>query len=260
MATKPIAEVFNIQVIGAFYLPVIATYTLMMAIHYFFAANHSRSAGPSAVYAMGNTYSNVVLLGLPVVMAGLGEALVPHVFMILSFHGLIMIGFTSFCGTFNQDVSEKVPFHKKLMKMASNPILASIFGGMLYNIAGFTIQDDLAAALNMLGSPGITCALIVLGSSLHYYSVKGKVLHIATLTMVKLLIMPLCVWLSATYLFELNKQLTALVVLLSASPTGVNAYMVATSQQKHESLIASTVVVTTILCMFTMSGWLIFLL
>lgn len=264
MATNPMAEVFNPNVIGAFYLPVIGIYSLALLYHYCFA-EQSKQIGPAAVFAMGNTYSNVVLLGLPVTLAALGEALVPHVFMILSFHGLIMIGFTSFCGTFHQSGDEQQagnqqPFAVKLLQMVKNPILASIFGGMLYNVAGFTIAADIASALKMLGKPGITCALIVLGSSLHFYSVKGKLGQIGSLTLVKLVMLPLAVWLSATYLFELEQQLIALVVILSASPTGVNAYLVACTVKSHEALVASTVVVTTVLCMFTMAGWLLFLL
>lgn len=261
MASNPIAEVFNPAVLGAFYLPVIAIYILAMLYHYFFSQMRGQ-IGPAALFAMGNTYSNLVLLGLPVTLAALGEALVPNVFMILSFHGLLMIGFTSFCGSIGQPASnrQRWAFAHKLWQMIKNPILFSIFGGMLYNVAGLTIPADLAEAMKMLGKPGITCALIVLGSSLHFYSVKGQLNQIATLTIVKLIILPLMVWLAATYLFELEKQLTALAVIVSASPTGVNAYLVAATQKQHEALIASTVVVTTVLCMLTMSGWLVFLL
>ncbi len=261
MATNPMAEVFNPKVLGAFYLPVISTYALALLYHYFFS-QQPKAIGPAAVFAMGNAYSNVVLLGLPVTLAALGEALVPHVFMILSFHGLIMIGFTSFCGSLGQSSGGNplTALLHKLWQMIKNPILASIFGGMLYNLTGLGLAPDIAAALKMLGKPGITCALIVLGSSLYFYSVKGKINAILAMSTVKLILMPLGVWLSATYLFELDQQLTALAVILSASPTGVNAYMVAIGQKQHEALTASVVVVTTVLCLFTISGWLMFLL
>jgi len=100
----------------------------------------------------------------------------------------------------------------------------------------------------------------VLGSSLHYYSVKGQIGQITALSVTKLILLPLSVYLSARYLFELDQTLTAVVVLLAASPTGVNAYLVACTVDKHQALIASTVVVTTVMCMFSISGWLWFLL
>ncbi len=278
MATTPISEVFNPKVIGAFYLPVLCLYALAMLYYYWFAKENPRNISAAAVFAMGNTYSNVVLLGLPVTMAALGEAMAAHVFMVLSFHGIVMIGFTSFCGTFSsqetsqeasQETSQlesvnpnkpKNSMGKRLLKLASNPVLASIVGGMLYNVVGFSLHADIQASLRLMGKPGITLALIVLGSSLHYYSVKGKMGQIAALSLIKLLLLPFLMWLSATYVFDLSKELTAVVVILSASPTGINAYLVASEQKQLEALTASTVVVTTVLCMFTISGWLMFLL
>ena len=261
MATTNVGEIFDPGFVGAFYLPVLSSYALLFAWHYFTAKEQPRSPPASAVFAMGNTYSNVVLLGLPVSMAALGDHVAPYVFIVLSFHGIIMIGFTNFCGTLGlPDDGNKPGIGKRLLTLASNPILATIIGGMLYNISGLPLPDIIAKTLHLLGKPGITCALFVLGTALHYYSVKGKVGQIATQTTVKLIIMPFLVWLSATYLFELSHEMTVLVVLLSASPTGVNAYMVASGLKQQQALIASTVVVSTTLCMFSFAGWLMFLL
>lgn len=265
MATTKLSELFDIKVMAAFYLPVLSIYALTMAYHFYLANNERKKIGAAAVFAMGNTYSNVVLLGLPVIFSALGEQYAAYVFLVLSVHGLVMIGFTSFCGSFdnqqqNSNDSKLLTLGKKLGNMLSNPVLASIFGGMLYNLAGFGLEPTLAASLHLLGKPGISCALLILGSSLHYYSVKGKIGQIATLTLVKLVLLPLSVYFSATYLFELEPVLVAVVVLLAASPTGVNAYLVACTVNQHQALVASTVVVTTVMCMFTISGWLLFLL
>lgn len=261
MATSNLAEQFDADIMFAFYLPVLSFYALLMFYHYWFAPQDSKQLGAAAVYAMGNTYSNVVLLGLPVILSALGPDYASYVFLILSAHGIIMIGFTNFCGALStQDKAEHHSIFRNtlnnLWRMISNPVLASIVGGMLYNVAGFSLNDTVKDTLTLLGKPGITCALIILGSSLHFYTIKGQRLQIAWLTLVKLILLPLSVYLSATYLFELEPALRAVVVILAASPTGVNAYLVACNVQKHQALVASTVVVTTVLCMFSMIGWL----
>ena len=46
------------------------------------------------------------------------------------------------------------------------------------------------------------------------------------------------------------------LVILSASPTGVNAYLVAKQQAKHQETIAGTVVTTTLLSIITLPLWL----
>ena len=280
MATSNISEQFNLNIMLAFYLPVLSFYLLLLAYHYHFAPQHKQQLGSAAVYAMGNTYSNVVLLGLPVTLSALGAQYAAYVFLILSVHGIIMIGFTNFCGAFNPEHSNPEhsnpkhsnPKHSnqqapapttalsKIWRMISNPILASIAGGMLYNLLGFGLHHTIKDTLTLLGKPGITCALLILGSSLHFYSVKGQRKQIAATTIVKLVLLPFAVYLSATYLFDLTADLRAVVVILSASPTGVNAYLVASSVNKHQALVASTVVITTVLCMFSMAAWLLVVL
>ncbi|MGS0726956.1 AEC family transporter, partial [Shewanella sp. 0m-11] len=50
------------------------------------------------------------------------------------------------------------------------------------------------------------------------------------------------------------------LVLLSASPLGVNAYLVAMQVQAQQAVIASTVVLSTVLSVLSMSFWLAVLL
>lgn len=61
-------------------------------------------------------------------------------------------------------------------------------------------------------------------------------------------------------MFRLEANLLAVLVLLSASPLGINAYLVAMQVQAQQAVIASTVVLSTALCVFTMSFWLSVLL
>jgi len=73
------------------------------------------------------------------------------------------------------------------------------------------------------------------------------------------MILPLMVYLSAHYVFDFEKVTVTTLVILSACPTGVNAYLIAKQQVQHQQTVAGTVVASTITSMLTIPFWLWFL-
>ena len=59
--------------------------------------------------------------------------------------------------------------------------------------------------------------------------------------------------------FGLDRQVIQSVVLMSAIAPGLNAYLFASMYQRGVEVAASTLLVTTILAIFTLSGWLMIL-
>jgi len=92
-----------------------------------------------------------------------------------------------------------------------------------------------------------------------FYQVRSEIKFITFATILKLLLLPSLVFIFAHYIFALESLVTTVLVVLSASPTGVNAYLIAKSQGYHQETVAGTVVVTTLACIFTMPFWLWFL-
>ncbi|WP_336244825.1 AEC family transporter [Shewanella sp. SG41-4] len=76
----------------------------------------------------------------------------------------------------------------------------------------------------------------------------------------KIILLPALVYMMAHYVFDLAASRTAMLVLLSASPLGVNAYLIATELKQHESTLGSTVILSTLLSVFSFSLWLTLLI
>jgi malonate transporter len=74
------------------------------------------------------------------------------------------------------------------------------------------------------------------------------------------MLLPALVYVMAHFVFELAPQNTAMLVLLSASPLGVNAYLIATELNQHQSTLGSTVVLSTLLSGLSFSLWLTLLM
>jgi len=144
--------------------------------------------------------------------------------------------------------------------MLLNPVVLSISTGLLVNLAGITLFADLTNGLALLAKPAIACALFVLGANLAFYKISDNWQAAAIASLLKLVILPALVLLLGTHVFALNESLLKVLVLLSASPLGVNAYLIACQIKQHQDTLASAVVLSTVLSVVSFSMWLTILL
>ncbi|MEJ6475499.1 AEC family transporter [Pseudoalteromonas piscicida] len=233
----------------SFYLPVALTYLLL----YTFLLNLLKCPkADGASLALGGTYSNTVLVGLPVILMALGEQAGAMVFMIITFHSLMLFFMTFSLAANNQN---KIDTLKPLLL---NPIVVSITCGLVFNLAQVELPNLLMESVSWLAQPAIPGALFMLGASLLQYGVKGQLKGALWLSMVKLVLLPALVYYFATFL-GLTTQQVQVVTLMSASPLGVNAYLVARQLDSQQATLAATVVLSTLLSTVSLTVWLYFL-
>ncbi|WOX28375.1 MULTISPECIES: AEC family transporter [Pseudoalteromonas] len=233
----------------SFYLPVALTYAGLYL--FLFKAQH-RSKADSAALALSGTYSNTVLVGLPIILMALGEQAAAMVFMIITFHSAMLFFMTFLLAARHKN---KLDIAKPLLL---NPIVISITSGLILNVAGLKLPSLILESFSWLAKPAIPGALFILGASLVQYGVRGKLQGAIWLSAVKLTLLPGLVYLFATYL-GLATQQVQVVTLMSASPLGVNAYLVARQLDSQQATLAATVVLSTVLSMVSLTGWLYFL-
>ncbi|GIU07956.1 MULTISPECIES: AEC family transporter [unclassified Shewanella] len=245
---------FDIAVLSSFYLPVIAVFGLSAGFYYWLTPKDADRKGKSAVYALGCSYSNTILVGLPVIVGALGQQMMGKVFAVITFHSALLFSLTFiFSKKLNNDGAGAWKFSKGII---FNPIVLSISAGLILNLFEFPLDINLFNSLHLLSEPALSCALFVLGANLSFYKI-AKDWHLALIaSAVKLLLLPLCVYGVGRFVFSVEGDPLVLLVLLSASPLGVNAYLVAMQVQAQQVVIASTVVMSTVLSVFTMSLWL----
>ncbi|MBE0364331.1 hypothetical protein PULV_a2642 [Pseudoalteromonas ulvae UL12] len=257
MAQADLSQSFNIASLLAFYIPVISIFIVGVLVDRFFI---SRQAQPArhAVFALGTSYSNTVLVGLPIIIAALGEHVVGNVFMIITFHSALLFALTFLLSACEK--GQSFSWRKFAKTMLLNPVVLSISSGIAINLAPFGLPSDLINGLSLLSQPAIACALFVLGANLTFYKISDDWQAASIASVIKLLLLPALVYLFGGYYLSLDTEMLAVVVLLSASPLGVNAYLVANQIQQHQSTLASSVVISTLLSVISFSFWLAILL
>ena len=258
MAQANFSEQISPALFAAFYLPVLCCYAVAWLSHYFLIERKkSSSTAGSAVFSLGASYSNTVIIGLPILLTLFGEQVLGIIFLIITFHSALLFTLTSAISSFSANGRNSFNGKEIIKQNLKNPLVVSISAGLVVNLLGIELPSILADSLLLLGKPAITLALFILGASLAYYQVRDKLFSIGMASLIKLVLLPAFVLLTSQVLFQLSPLSVTVLVILSACPTGVNAYLIAKSHQQEQQTVAGTVVVTTLLSMITIPLWLV---
>lgn len=197
------------------------------------------------------SYSNNVLVGIPIVTTLLGSHSLVYVFAILVFHSLILFSAQSFYAAFGSH--ERVD-PRALLRNLANPLIVGLLAGALLNVSGLSLPEPLWRMAGWLAQAALPCALIVLGLSLSRYRLRPST-TVMGLTLVKLGLFPLLVWWLAARLPGLDPEARAVLVLLAACPSGVNV-LAFVKHPDDSRVVSSTVFLSTVLAVITLPLWL----
>ena len=113
-------------------------------------------------------------------------------------------------------------------------------GGVL-NVGGIRLEGPFGETLDLLGTSAIPCALFALGASLAGYPLRGALAPAAVLTVLKLVVHPLLVWVLAVPVLGLEGLSVSVAVVLAGMPTAVNAYLFGARYDASAEVAARTV-------------------
>jgi len=259
MYKAPLETSLNTDALIVFYIPVLTIFALGFILNKLIAHKNNSNFSASATYALGSSYSNTVLVGLPIIISAIGPHVMGSVFFIITFHSALLFALTFLLSQINNQ-SNKFNWQVFFKSVLFNPVVSSITLGLIFNALKIETPTQLNNALELLSKPALTGALFVLGANLSFYKIS-KDWHMSALaSTLKLLLLPALVYGLGKYIVELDKELLAVTVLLSASPLGVNAYLIAMQLKQYQTTLASTVVLSTILSVISFSFWLSILL
>jgi malonate transporter and related proteins len=197
----------------------------------------SQSGGAAASMATG--FGNLALLGTPLALSHFGNAVAAPIGLILSIHAPSLW----FAATLHREFarhSENFSIVKTarelLWQLATNAIVLSLLAAALWRMTGLGLHPIPDRMLSLLADAGIPTALVALGVSLAGYSLKGSFSGMFTLIGLKMMLMPILVFILARFVVTLPPLWIQLAVLFAAMPTGANAFLFA--QKNEESVPA----------------------
>ena len=249
------AAVFNAKMIGGYYFS--ALITLAAAIFIARAVFRNRP-GEAVASAFGAYFSNTVLLGLPIVQRAYGEEALPVMYSIIGFHAptLMTVSLIVMELSRRDGASAGKVARAALKRIFTHPLLIGIALGLLGNLFGITLIEPADAFTRMMAQAVLPAALFGLGGALHDYRIRDNWVLSSTMSFIKLMAMPALVYLVVVVVLGIDTEIAKIAVITSAMPSGINAYVFATSYNRSVEVAASSILITTALSVLTVSFWL----
>ncbi|WP_343316029.1 AEC family transporter [Brucella sp. BE17] len=246
---------FNIKIIAPFYIAAITCFVLgsFAARKYF-----KSSPGESVSIGFSGTFTNTVLIGLPIMTRAYGVEALPVTLSIIGLHGAILL-------TVGMMVMELLrrdgkPLDQTLIvatrRIASNPLIWGIIAGVLGSLSGLELNEPTDAFFSMMASSVVPVSLFGIGGALTQFKLTENWKQAVFATWFKLVLHPALAYVMMIWCLNVPLETARYGVLLAAMPAGVNVYIFASYYDRAAGVAASSILLGTIISPITMSLWL----
>ena len=200
--------------------------------------------------------SNFVIFGYQVVanVYGAGEAAVASVMaaIVVPLYNVLAVI------TLEYFTNSKNGLRPVILGIIKNPLIIGAVAALLFKLSGLTLPTPLYTGLSDMAGMATPLALVVLGGTFHFDALRRNAGALAIGTLGKIVVAPLVMVPIAAALGFRDANLLSLVIVF-ASPAAVNSYTMAAAYGHDPELAGQLVVVTSVLSMVSVFGW-IFLL
>jgi malonate transporter and related proteins len=212
-------------------------------------------AGP-AMQGWAASMTNTGFVALPILQATYGSRAVLPAAIATVFVAVVMFP----CAVILQELdpnnarSSRIEPAKLARHVILNPMVLSTLMGVAWSVSGAPIPGPVGAYLRILADSLTACALFAIGLGLSIDGLLANFGRSASLTIVKLIVLPLIV-LGLSIEVQLDPLYTAAAVICGAVPTAKTVYILSGEYRCEESLVAATVSMTTLCSIATLIVW-----
>ncbi|MDH3761786.1 MAG: AEC family transporter [Gammaproteobacteria bacterium] len=256
-STIDLVSAFDWRMLLAYY----GAACMSFAVAFFVVKNYfNRRSGEAVGIAFAALFSNLVLLGLPISERAWGADNLAPEFALVSVNAPIcyLIGISTM-ELLRADGRGAADTLKVVLKaMFRNSMMIGIGLGFIVNLSGLTLPESMIGALDLLARASLPVALFALGGVLTRFALSKSLGEASLISVLSLVVQP-AITLLLGQLLQLPESVTRSIVLMSAVAPGLNAYLFASMYNRGLDAAASTVLLSTVLSVFSVSAWLVFL-
>jgi malonate transporter len=247
---------FNWYVILPFYAGSLTCFALgaLIAIRFF-----KNRPGEGVSSGFSAAFSNTVLLGIPILQRAFGDEALPVAFSIIAFHASVLI--TVGMVTMELVRRDATPLHRALgvaaIRIVQNPLLWGIALGAAANLMDVTLVEPVEAFLTMMAAAVVPVALFGMGGALNEYRLADSWPQALAMSLLQLIVQPAIAWTIMVPILHVDPEQARYGAILAAMPAGINVYVFATYYNRAVNVATNTVLISTVLSIVTVSGWLV---
>ena len=220
-----------------------------------------RTFSQQVINAFSSSFSNTVLLGIPIILLTFGDRAVLPLFIIIGTHGIIMVPL--FTIMLEMGKSGRAPIKTVIVRTSyglfTNPLIIGLLSGLACNLFEITLWKPLDEMAKLLANSVTSCALFALGATLASFRKNIPWQEVPMIVILKTILHPVVVWGLATLVFAVKDAIwIQVLVLLAAQPTGVNPFLFASRYNVGQLVSSGAAFISTIFSIFTLSALLAF--
>ena len=255
LLTSDLRSAFNLAIIAPYYIGALICFAvgIVIAIKLF-----GNTPGVGVSVGFSGTFTNTVLVGLPIMTRAYGPGALPVTLSIIGLHGAILL--TVGMVTMELVRRDGQPLGKTLLvaarRVLSNPLIWGIIAGMIGYFSGLQLIEPAEAFFVMMSSAVVPAALFGIGGALHEYKLSDNWKQALVASLIKLILHPVLAYILMIWILHVPMEIARYGILLSAMPAGVNVYVFATYYNRAASVAANTILIATVASAATISAWL----
>lgn len=150
---------------------------------------------------------------------------------------------------------------QSILRLRKNPLIIAIFAAVVLSLLELQLPAAVSRTVALFSQASSAVSLFVIGGTLYGLSAKGMRSKVIPITLGKLVLHPLSVWLALTLAVLLGMpalpaDLRTALLLTAALPV-MSIYPILGMRHGHEGFCAAALLSTTTLSFFTLSGLLV---
>ncbi|UXN59777.1 AEC family transporter [Phyllobacterium zundukense] len=243
----------------AYFIGVIVAWAASdLAIKLFFG----RDNRAGVVAGVSGAFSNLVFLGMPLMLGVFGQNGFAILSLIVAVHMPVMMAASITLhelamrrdGVFKGESHWVAVIGSFFNSLLRNPFVLGILAGWIWRLLDLRMPDAADALIETSSGVAGPVALFAMGMGLKKFGISGNIAAALVMSAIKLVLMPAVV-LCAAWLIGLPPFTAKIAVVAAALPAGVNSYLIATRFGTGQALASNSMVMATALSALTLTFW-----
>lgn len=221
--------------------------------------------GARPYIAMGMTCSNSGFVGFPIMLLTLPSVAGVALALNMLVENILLLPLLMSLAEHQEETgsSRLRAIGQSILRLRKNPLIIAIFAAFTLSLLELKLPAAVSRTVALFSQASSAVSLFVIGGTLYGLSAKGMRSKIIPITVGKLALHPLLVWLALTLAVllgmpTLSADLRTALLLTAALPI-MSIYPILGMRHGHEGFCAAALLSTTTLSFFTLSGLLMFL-
>lgn len=233
----------------------IAVYFLAVALVFFATLLVYGFTTVAAARALAHTFSNTVMIGIPLVSLVYGETGLISLFTLISVHALVLMTGSAIvfelaaarqAGRDGASQSLGRTLAIAVKNSILHPVPLPIIAGVIYAQTGLPMPEMLDKPLQIMGQALGPMALLLVGATLAYSKLGGNMVAALRIAAVKTIAHP-AIFIACAWLLDLQGVPMAVMALAAALPVGANVFLFTQRYQVAGDEVSASIALSTIL-------------